>query len=112
MALRLRTLADVIAHLGATAQTAITDSTEIRVRRPAARHPGQTRSISGRSRMNAMKALVVTVQAIAGLLSDQQAPGHAGDRRMRHQCEQVRSGAHGAQECPRVMRQKSGRTLP
>lgn len=34
--LRFRTLADVVAHLGATRQTRIIDVTEIRVRRPAA----------------------------------------------------------------------------
>ncbi|MFJ8443379.1 transposase family protein [Kitasatospora griseola] len=58
--LRLRTLADVIAHLGATGQTGIIDATEIRVRRPAANRPGRSRFVSGKSRMNAMKALVVT----------------------------------------------------
>ncbi|WP_232794905.1 transposase [Kitasatospora sp. NRRL B-11411] len=58
--LRLRALADVIAHLGATGQTGIIDATEIRVRRPAANRPGRNRFVSGKSRMNAMKALVVT----------------------------------------------------
>ena len=58
--LRLRTLADVIAHLGATGQTGIIDATEIRVRRPAAHRPGRGRFVSGKSRMNAMKALIVT----------------------------------------------------
>ncbi|MFF7994596.1 transposase family protein [Kitasatospora xanthocidica] len=58
--LRLRTLADVIAHLGATGQTGIIDATGIRVRRPAANRPGRNRFVSGKSRMNAMKALVVT----------------------------------------------------
>ncbi|BFV56299.1 transposase family protein [Kitasatospora sp. CMC57] len=58
--LRLRTLADVIAHLGATGRTGIIDATEIRVRRPAAHRRGRNRFVSGKSRMNAMKALVVT----------------------------------------------------
>jgi hypothetical protein len=58
--LRLRTLADVIAHLGATGQTALTDATEIRVRRPSARRGGRNRFISGKSRINAMKALILT----------------------------------------------------
>ncbi|MFJ5228628.1 transposase family protein [Kitasatospora sp. NPDC088391] len=49
--LRLRTLADVIGHLGAT---------EIRGRRPAANRPGRNRFVPGKSRTNAMKALVVT----------------------------------------------------
>ncbi|MGW5354402.1 transposase family protein [Streptomyces sp. NPDC004031] len=57
---RLRTLADVVAHLGAAGQAGIIDATEIRVRRPAAHQPGRARFVSGKSRMNAMKALVVT----------------------------------------------------
>ncbi|MEE4543693.1 transposase family protein [Streptomyces sp. V4-01] len=57
---RLRTLADVGAYLGATGPTGIIDATEIQVRRPAAHQPGRARFISGKSRMNAMKALVVT----------------------------------------------------
>ncbi len=58
--LRLRTLADVIAHLGATGQTALMDATEIRVRRPSAHRGGRSRFVSGKSRNNAMKALVIT----------------------------------------------------
>ncbi|MFF1651177.1 transposase family protein [Streptomyces sp. NPDC058240] len=58
--LRLRTLADVITHLGATGQTALMDATEIRVRRPGAHRGGRSRFIFGKSRINAMKALVVT----------------------------------------------------
>lgn len=58
--LRLRTLADVIAYLGATGQTALMDATEIRVRRPSAHRGGRSRFISGKSRINAMKALVIT----------------------------------------------------
>ncbi|WP_255431289.1 transposase [Streptacidiphilus sp. PB12-B1b] len=58
--LRFRTLADVIAHLGTTGQTGIIDATEVRVRCPAANRPDRNRFVSGKSRMNAMKALVVT----------------------------------------------------
>ncbi|MFJ1797177.1 transposase family protein [Kitasatospora griseola] len=36
------------------------DATEIRVRRPAAHRTGRNRFVSGKSRMNAMKALVIT----------------------------------------------------
>ena len=57
---RLRTLADVIAYLGACPQTAIMDATEIRVRRPAAGRPGRDRFISGKSKQNTVKALVIT----------------------------------------------------
>ncbi|MGW1506404.1 transposase family protein [Streptomyces mirabilis] len=60
--LRLRALADVITYLGATGQTALMDATEIRVRRPSAHRGGRSRFISGKSRINAMKALVVTDQ--------------------------------------------------
>ncbi|MCY0932210.1 transposase family protein [Streptomyces sp. H27-H1] len=42
--LRLRTLADVIAHLGATGQTALMDATEIRVR-PALGPPRRPQSV-------------------------------------------------------------------
>ncbi|GAA1376247.1 transposase family protein [Streptomyces beijiangensis] len=52
--LRLRTLTDVIAHLGATGQTALMDATEIRVRRPSAHRGGRSRFVSGKSRINAM----------------------------------------------------------
>lgn len=58
--LRLRTLADVMTHLGATGQTALMDATEIGVRRPGAHRGGHSRPISGKSRINATKALVIT----------------------------------------------------
>ncbi|WP_327122029.1 transposase family protein [Streptomyces sp. NBC_01341] len=60
--LRLRTLGDVITCLGATNQTALADATEIRVRRLGAQRSGRRRFISGKSRINATKALVVTDQ--------------------------------------------------
>ncbi|WP_165397552.1 transposase family protein [Streptomyces albidoflavus] len=50
----------MIAHLGATGQTALMDATEIKVKRPSAHRGGRSRFISGKSRINAMKALVVT----------------------------------------------------
>lgn len=50
----------MITYLGATGQTALMDATEIRVRRPGAHRGGRSRFISGKSRINAMKALVVT----------------------------------------------------
>ena len=39
--LRLRTLADVIAHLGASGRVGLLDATEVRVRRPAAHKAGR-----------------------------------------------------------------------
>ncbi|WP_326594857.1 transposase family protein [Streptomyces sp. NBC_01803] len=52
--------ADVIALLGTTGQTAIIDATEIRGRRPAAGSPDRNRFVSGKSKQNAVKALVLT----------------------------------------------------
>jgi hypothetical protein len=58
--LRLRTLADVVAYLDHMRATALMDATEIRVRRPTARRAGRQQFISGKSRTNAVKALVIT----------------------------------------------------
>ncbi|TKT05258.1 transposase [Streptomyces lasalocidi] len=57
---RLRTLAEVIDHLGAGGKTGIIDGTEIRVRRPAAGRKDRDRFISGKSKQNAVKNMVVT----------------------------------------------------
>ncbi|TDB79814.1 transposase [Micromonospora sp. KC721] len=57
---RLQTLADVIAHLDHVRAPALMDATEIRVRRPTAKRAGQGQFISGKSRTNAVKALVIT----------------------------------------------------
>ncbi|WP_239008472.1 transposase family protein [Streptomyces sp. Tue 6075] len=58
--LRLRTLAEVIDHLGASGQTGIIDGTEIRVRRPAAGCKDREKFISGKNKQNAVKSMVVT----------------------------------------------------
>ena len=58
--LRLRTLADVVAHLGASRQLGLLDATEVRVRRPAAHKAGRQRFVSGKARANTVKALVIT----------------------------------------------------
>jgi hypothetical protein len=57
---RLRTLAEVIDHLGADGKTGIIDGTEIRVRRPAAGRKDRDRFISGKNKQNAVKTMVVT----------------------------------------------------
>ncbi|MGW2328197.1 transposase family protein [Streptomyces sp. NPDC001700] len=57
---RLRTLADVVDHLGTGGKTGIVDGTEIRVRRPAAGRKDRDTFISGKSKQNAVKAMVVT----------------------------------------------------
>ncbi|MFI0231232.1 transposase family protein [Streptomyces sp. NPDC017086] len=57
---RLRTLAEVVDPLGADGKMGIIDGTEIRVRRPAAGRKDRDRFISGKSRQNAVKTMVVT----------------------------------------------------
>ncbi|WP_225804232.1 transposase family protein [Streptomyces sp. NK15101] len=56
----MRTLAEVIDHLGAGGQTGIIDGTEIRVRHPAAGRKGRNKIISGKNKQNAVKSMVVT----------------------------------------------------
>jgi hypothetical protein len=55
--IRLRTLADDIAHLGASGQHGLLDATGMRVRRPAV---GRHRFVSGQARTNTVKVLVIT----------------------------------------------------
>ncbi|MEU2390433.1 transposase family protein [Streptomyces sp. NPDC007369] len=59
---RMRPLAEVIDHLGATGRTGIIDGTEIRVRRPAVGRRDRDKFSSGKSKQNAVKAMVVTDQ--------------------------------------------------
>ncbi|MFE1954562.1 transposase family protein [Streptomyces sp. NPDC059524] len=58
--LRLRTLAEVIDHLGADGRTGIIDGTEVRVRRPAAGRQDREKFISRKNKQNAVKSTVVT----------------------------------------------------
>lgn len=58
--IRLRTLAEVIGHLGTSGQTGIIDGTEIRVRRPAVGRKDREKFISGKNKQNAVKAMVLT----------------------------------------------------
>ncbi len=57
--IRLRTLAEVIDHLGASGQTGIIDGTEVRVRRPVVGRKDRKRFISGKNKQNAVKSMVV-----------------------------------------------------
>jgi hypothetical protein len=57
---RLRSLAEVIDHLGSSGKTGIVDGTEIRVRRPAAGRKNRDTFISGKNKQNAVKSMVVT----------------------------------------------------
>ena len=77
--LRLRTLADVVAHLGARGQLGLLDATEVRVRRPAARKAGRTRFVSGKARANTVKALVITDAVGRLLFCGQIRPGAVHD---------------------------------
>jgi hypothetical protein len=76
---RLRTLADVVAHLGATGQVGLLDATEVRVRRPAAHKAGRTRFVSRKARANSVKALVITDPAGRLLFRGQTCPGAIHD---------------------------------
>lgn len=76
---RLRTLADVVAYLGVSGRTALMDATEIRVRRPAAGSSGRNRFISGKSRHNALKALVFTDERGRLLFCGETRPGSCAD---------------------------------
>ncbi len=77
--IRLRTLADVVAHLGATGQLGLLDATEVRVRRPAAHRAGRQRFVSGKARANTVKALVITDAAGRLLFCGQTRPGAIHD---------------------------------
>lgn len=76
---RLRTIADVVAYLDAVPQTALMDATEIRVRRPTRHRAGRHQFISGKSRQNAMKALVITDAQGRVLFSGATARGSTAD---------------------------------
>lgn len=58
--LRLRTLAEVIDHLGSSGQTEIIERTEIHVRRPTVGRKDQDKYISEKNKQNAVKAMVLT----------------------------------------------------
>jgi hypothetical protein len=58
--IRLRTLTDVIEHLGTSGQTGIIDGTEIQVCRPAAGRKDREEFISGKNKQNAVKSMAVT----------------------------------------------------
>ncbi|MFH9044871.1 transposase family protein [Streptomyces sp. NPDC017966] len=76
---RLRTLAEVIDHLGASGTTGIIDGTEIRVRHPAAGRKDRDKFISGKSKQNAVKAMVVTDEDGRVLFCSPTKPGSCAD---------------------------------
>ena len=77
--LRLRTLADVVAHLGASGQLGLLDATEVQVRRPVAHKAGRARVVSGKARTNTVKALVITDPDGRLLFCGQTRPGSIHD---------------------------------
>ncbi|WP_167537144.1 transposase family protein [Streptomyces venezuelae] len=76
---RLRTLAEVVEHLGASGKTGIIDGTEIRVRRPAASRKDRDRFISGKNKQNAVKSMVVTDAKGCVLWCSPAEPGSCAD---------------------------------
>jgi DDE superfamily endonuclease len=76
---RLRTLADVVAHLGATGQVGLLDAIEVRVRRPAVHKAGRQRFVSGKARADTVKALVITDPAGRLLFCGHSRPGSIHD---------------------------------
>lgn len=73
---RLRTLTEVVAHLG---ETGIIDGTEIRVRRPTVGHKARDKFISGKNKQNAVKAMVLTDEGGRLLFSSPTRPGSCAD---------------------------------
>jgi len=82
---RLRTLADVVAYLGAVPQRAALDATDVQVRRPAAHRAGRGRFVSGARLRHTLKALVVTDARGQLLFVGETRPGRV------HDLTQVRS---------------------
>nr|WP_245770286.1 transposase family protein [Streptomyces radiopugnans] len=75
---RLRTLAEVIDHLGASGKSGIIDGTEVPVHRPAVGRTDREAFISGKTRQNAVKTMVAPTPA-AGCCSAAR-PGRAAAR--------------------------------
>ncbi|MDF3299433.1 transposase [Streptomyces tropicalis] len=76
---RLRSLAEVIDHLGASKMTGIIDGTEIRVRRPAAGRKDRDKFISGKNKQNAVKSMVLTARDGRVLFYSPASPGSCAD---------------------------------
>ncbi|MEV5486244.1 MULTISPECIES: transposase family protein [Streptomyces] len=77
--IRLRTLAEVVDHLGASGGTGIIDGSEIRVRRPAVGRKDRDKFISGKSKQNAVKTMVVTDEDGRVLFCSPTKPGSCAD---------------------------------
>jgi hypothetical protein len=76
---RLRTLAEVVDHLGTTGKTGIIDGTEARVRRPAQGRKDRDKFISGKNKQNAVESMVVTESEGRVLFCSPAQPGSCAD---------------------------------
>ncbi|MFI0818540.1 transposase family protein [Streptomyces sp. NPDC021098] len=72
-------MAEVVDHLGTGGKTGIVDGTEIRVRRPAVGRKDRDKFISGKSKQNAVKAMVVTDADGRVLFCSPTRPGSCAD---------------------------------
>ncbi|PRY37904.1 transposase [Umezawaea tangerina] len=86
---RLRPLAEVVEHLGRSGTDSIVDATEVRVRRPAAGTAGRDRFVSGNSRQNAVKTMIVTDEVGRMLFCGATTPGSTADITQARQSELV-----------------------
>ncbi|MGW7440856.1 transposase family protein [Streptomyces sp. NPDC054849] len=92
---RLRTLAEVIDHLGASGQTGIIDGTEIRAGRPAAERKDRDTFISGKNKQNAVKSMVLTDAAGRLLFCSPAQPASCADITHTRQLGLVKQLANG-----------------
>ncbi|WP_435864224.1 transposase family protein [Streptomyces mirabilis] len=76
---RLCTLAEVVEYLGADGRTGIVDGTEIRVRRPAAGRKDRDKFVSGKTKQNAVKSMVLTDAEGRVLFCSPVRPGSCAD---------------------------------
>jgi hypothetical protein len=75
----LRTLAEVVDHLGASGKTGLIDGTEIHVRRPATGRKDRDTFIPGKNKQNAVKTMVVTDGEGRVLFCSPTTPGSCAD---------------------------------
>ncbi|MFE3168954.1 transposase family protein [Streptomyces sp. NPDC059224] len=76
---RLRSLAEIVDHLGASKMNGIIDGTEIRARRPAAGRKDRDKFISGKNKQNAVKSMVLTAGDGRVLFCSPASPGSCAD---------------------------------
>ncbi|MFE5894736.1 transposase family protein [Streptomyces sp. NPDC056462] len=89
-AIRLGSLAEVIEHLGVGGRTGIIDGTEIRVRRPAAGRKDRDKFVSGKTKQNAVKTMVLTDAEGRALFCSPVRPGSCADITQARQLALVR----------------------